>query len=286
MGFGGDDLVGYLFAGQGAQAVGMGADLPADLYHRASEILGYDLRALCLQGPQEKLDRTDICQPALMVTALAAMADAPDPVAGAGLSLGEITALTAAGAVGFEDGVRILRARGEAMQAACDARAGGMASVIGLEAAKVAAACEGQGIVGVANLNAPGQVVISGEREALARASAACTAAGARRVIPLRVAGAYHSPLMEPATAKLREALARVEFHSPRWPVVSNVTARPYASAAEIPETLARQITSTVRFEESVRWMVAERGVSRVREFGPGNVLTGLVRKIAPEVKA
>lgn len=289
MGLGGPDLVtAHLFAGQGAQAVGMAADLPAGPFERASELLGYDLRALCTAGPQEKLDRTDVSQPALLVAALAAReaAGGPEPVCGAGLSLGEITALAAAGAIAFEDAVRIVKVRGEAMQAACDARAGGMASVIGLEPAKVASACEGAGLVGVANLNGPGQVVISGEREALARASEACTRAGARRIIPLRVAGAYHSPLMEPAAAALREALGRVRFREPRWPVVSNVTARPYGSAAEIPDLLTRQLTSTVRFEECVRWMIAERGVRRIVEFGPGNVLTGLVRKIDPSIEA
>jgi [acyl-carrier-protein] S-malonyltransferase len=277
----------FLFAGQGAQTVGMGADLPADLFDRASAILGYDLRALCLRGPAERLDRTDVSQPALLVASLAALEAAapPPPAAGAGLSLGEITALAAAEAIAFEDAVRLVKIRGEAMQAACDARAGGMNSVIGLDPEKIRAACDGAGLVGVANLNAPGQVVISGEKEALERASAACKAAGARRILPLRVAGAYHSPLMEPAVARLREALRPMQLRAPRWPVVSNVTARPYASADEIPETLARQITSTVRFEESVRWMIAQSGVRRFIEFGPGGVLSGLVRKIDPSVE-
>ena len=280
MGIGRVDLVAvktaHLFSGQGAQTVGMGAGLPADLYDRASEILGYDLRTLCLEGPIEKLTRTDYSQPALLVTALAAHAGAP--AAGAGLSLGEITALAAAGAVAFEDAVRIVKVRGEAMQAACEAQPGGMASVIGLDLKNIRAACEG--LVTVANLNSPGQIVISGASEPLLRASEACRQAGARRVIPLKVAGAYHSPLMEPAVAALRAALAAVEFREPKWPVVSNVTARPYRSAAEIAPTLARQITSTVRFEESVRFMIDELGVTDFAEFGAGNVLTGLVGKI------
>ena len=277
----------HLFSGQGAQKVGMGRDLPAALYDRASEILGTDLRKTCLEGPQEKLNRTDISQPALLVTSLAAREAArPDPpAAGAGLSLGEITALVAAGAVGFEDGVRIVKGRGEAMQAACDAEPGGMASVLGLELEKVRAACEGKGLVGVSNLNSPGQIVISGALEALNAAGLACKEAGARRVIPLRVAGAYHSPLMEPARAKLQEVLGSVAFQAPAWPVVSNVTGRPYASADAIAETLAQQITSTVLWEEGIRWMIAERGITRFTEFGVGGVLIGLVRKIDPNVE-
>lgn len=266
----------HLFSGQGAQTVGMGADLAPDLYDRASEILGYDLRELCLEGPIEKLTRTDYSQPALLVTALAAHAGTP--AAGAGLSLGEITALAAAGAMSFDDGVRIVRVRGEAMQAACEAQPSGMASVMGLELEKVRAACEG--LVTVANLNSPGQLVISGAADALQKASDACKAAGARRVIPLKVAGAYHSPLMQSAVAPLEAVLKTVEFRAPAWPVVSNVTARPYASADEIAPTLAKQITSTVRFEESIRFMTDELGVTDFVEFGAGNVLMGLVGKI------
>lgn len=254
----------------------MGRELPAALYDRASKILGYDLRGLCLEGPIEKLTRTDCSQPALLVTALAAHTGTP--AAGAGLSLGEITALAAAGAVPFDDAVRIVKIRGEAMQAACEAQPSGMASVMGLDLGKVRAACEG--LVTVANLNAPGQIVISGAADALKKASEACKAAGARRVLPLNVAGAYHSPLMAPAVAPLEAVLKTVAFTAPKWPVVSNVTARPYASAAEIAPTLARQITSTVRFEESVRYMIDALGVTEFVEFGAGTVLTGLVGKI------
>jgi [acyl-carrier-protein] S-malonyltransferase len=287
-----------LFPGQGAQAVGMGKDahdaLPAarDLYRQASDILGIDLAKLCFEGPQDQLTRTDVSQPAILVTSLALLeavkARRPewlaDVTATAGLSLGEYTALAFAGVLTFAEAVWLIQQRGQAMQEACAASPGGMASILGLEAAKVEEACaharqQGLGTVIPANLNCPGQVVISGAKPAVEAAAAKAKELGARRALPLAVAGAFHSPLMAPAQARLRTALQDVLITAARVPVWSNVTAAPMREPDEIRRLLGEQVVSPVRWEASMRAMIAA-GVRRVVEIGPGTVLTGLMKKI------
>jgi [acyl-carrier-protein] S-malonyltransferase len=279
--------VAYLFAGQGAQAVGMAKDLCAaypgarGLFDRAGTVLGFDLAKVCFEGPAEELERTDRCQPALLVHGIAALEAArakglPEADAAAGLSLGEYTAHVYAGSLSFEDGVALVAKRGRYMQEACDAVPSGMVSILGLDREKVAEAVAGQGDVGIANLNGPGQIAISGEKGALERAVARAKELGARRAIPLKVAGAYHSVVMKPAAEKMRTELAAVRFSKPRIPVWANVSAKPLTDPAEIREALAVQVTGTVRWEETIRGM----GATRYVEFGPGRILAGLVRKI------
>jgi [acyl-carrier-protein] S-malonyltransferase len=295
--------IAILFPGQGAQAVGMGKDahdaLPAarDLYRQASDILGFDLAKLCFEGPPDQLTRTDISQPAIHVTSLALLeavkARRPEWLEGAaataGLSLGEFTAHVFAGSLTFAESVWLIQQRGKAMQDACAASPGGMASILGLDAAKVGEACahaqqQGLGIVIPANLNCPGQVVISGAKPAVEAASAKAKELGARRVLPLTVAGGFHSPLMAPAQAKLRAALQDVLITRSRIPVYANVTAAPVQDPEEIRRLLGEQVVSAVRWEDAMRAMIAA-GVRRVVEIGPGTVLTGLLKKIDASVE-
>jgi [acyl-carrier-protein] S-malonyltransferase len=279
--------VAYLFAGQGSQSVGMGKDLAAafpkakELYERASAILGFDLAKVCFEGPAEELNRTDRCQPALLVHGIACLEVArqkglPEAEAAAGLSLGEYTAHVYAGSLTFEDGVKLLEQRGRFMQEACDRTPSGMVSILGLDREKCAEACRGMGDVGVANLNAPGQIVISGENGALEKAVAKAKELGAKRAIPLKVAGAYHSVVMKPAQEKMQQALAAVTVSKPRIPVYANVSAKPLTDPAEIKAALASQICASVLWEDSIRAIGAPKYV----ELGPGRVLAGLVRKI------
>jgi len=252
------------------------------LFDRASNVLGFDLAAVCFEGPPERLNRTDVCQPALLVHAFAAADahsfDGHEIVATAGLSLGEYTANLFAGALSFEDAVRLVKNRGAWMQEACDATPSGMVSVLGLDLAKVRAAIAGMDGVGVANVNSPGQTVISGPKDPLAKAAEACKAAGAKRCIPLKVAGAYHSPVMAPAQEKIRAELARTNFAAPRMPVVVNVTGKSVSDPGELRSNLATQICASVLWEDSVRTL-ASLGVTKYLEFGPGKVLAGLVKK-------
>lgn len=277
----------YLFAGQGAQSVGMGKDLvgcfenAGKLFLQASAILGFDLAKVCFEGPAEELNRTDRCQPALLVHGLACLEAGrakgiPEGEAAAGLSLGEYTAHVYAGSLTFEDGVKLLRNRGAYMQEACDRTPSGMVSILGLDREKVAEAVAGQGDVGIANLNAPGQIVISGENSALEKAVARCKELGARRAIPLKVAGAYHSVVMKPAQERMRAELAAVTISRPRIPVVANLNAKALTDPGEIRAALAGQICASVLWEDSVRAL----GAAKYFEFGPGRVLAGLVRKI------
>ncbi len=294
--------VALLFPGQGAQKVGMGADFAAAspaaraLFQRADALLGLELSRVCFEGPAEKLTRTDLAQPAIFTCSLAALAALEeglgplDPVGAAGLSLGEYTALSACGALSFEDGLRLVRLRGLEMQAASEARASGMTSLLGLDAERAEelcarAAAETGLICQVANLNSPGQVVASGEIPALERLEALAREAGARRALRLQVAGAFHSEVMRPAARKLGQALEEVEIRPPACPVWQNATARAEAEPARIRENLARQLTATVCWEASFRGMMTSLGGIPFLEPAPGRVLAGLARKIAPSSK-
>ena len=285
----------FLFPGQGAQVVGMGValcqTLPAarELFDRASEILGYDLLAVCAEGPKERLDSTANSQPAISVASLAALKSleqsepdaAGECVATAGLSLGEYTALTFAGALTFEDGLRLVRRRGEAMQAAADARAGSMVSILLLEQPQVeaiVARASEHGLVRIANYLCPGNLVVSGEKVACDEVRRLADEARAR-TMPLAVAGAFHTALMQPAVESLTQALATTRIAEPRVPVWANVTALPYSDVTQIAPTLARQVVEPVRWEQTMRGLL-DAGIERFYEIGPGRVLAGLLKRV------
>jgi [acyl-carrier-protein] S-malonyltransferase len=286
----------FLFPGQGAQYVGMARALcdalPAakSLFDQAAGVLGYDLLALCASGPQAALDSTAVSQPAIYVASLAALeqlrqsepAAVADCVAAAGLSLGEYTALTFAGVLDFADGLRLVQKRGEAMQAAADARPGTMVSVLLLEQPQVeeiVQAASAAGLVRIANYLCPGNLVVSGEVGACEEVERRAAEEGAR-TIRLAVAGAFHTPLMQPAVAALRDALAGAELRPPGRPVWANVTGRPYADVGEVREALARQVVEPVRWEQTMRGLL-EAGVEVFYEIGPGKVLAGLLKRVA-----
>jgi [acyl-carrier-protein] S-malonyltransferase len=286
----------FLFPGQGAQTVGMGRELVANvpaaksIYDRATKVLGYDIAQVCFEGPAEKLDSTVYSQPALFVTSVAALAavnekfnDAVESCGyAAGLSLGEYTALFFAGVIDFEDGVRVVAERGAAMQAAADAVQSGMVSILGLERDKVEHLCQesAQGeILQVANLLCPGNIAVSGTKTACERVAKAAEAAGAMKTVPLAVAGAFHTPIMQPAVERLAAALKNVKLKQPRIPVVSNVDAQPHSDPEEIRQLLVQQVVSPVRWEDSMRWLIGE-GVDKCFEIGPGRVLRGLMKRI------
>lgn len=279
-----------LFAGQGAQTVGMGKDLAEQfplaktLFDRANATLGYDLASVCFHGPEAELTKTENAQPGIFLVGWIAFQLLKERVpslqfqATAGLSLGEFTALTAAGVMSFEDGLKVVRARGRFMQEACEATRGAMAAVIGLDEAATREVCREAGVE-LANLNCPGQIVISGPSEKMAPACELAKARGAKRALPLPVAGAYHSQLMAGARPKLERTLAAMPLHLPSVPVISNVTARPHGAPSEIHTRLVEQITSPVRWEESMRHLLAE-GFHRFIELGPGTTLSGFMKRI------
>jgi [acyl-carrier-protein] S-malonyltransferase len=285
-----------VFPGQGAQAVGMAGEwvdacpAAAGLFARASAILGYDLLAVCRSGPAERLNTTAVSQPAILVTSLAALEvlrGRPDhpldaaPVT-AGLSLGEYTALVYAGALGFDDAVRLVDVRGRAMQECAEQRPGAMVAVLGLERERVAALCDecrAGDVLEVANVLCPGNVVVSGSIAACRRVEAAAPAAGAMKCVPLEVAGAFHTVLMQPAVDRLAAALAAADLRSPRIPVVSNVDARPHVDPAEIRGLLARQVVGVVEWNASMAYILST-GVRSLWEVGPGRVLRGLMKRI------
>jgi [acyl-carrier-protein] S-malonyltransferase len=287
-----------LFPGQGAQTPGMGAWLCAEyplaneLFAEAGEVLGYDLKSLCTDGPAEKLNETVHSQPALFVVGVAAarVHDDLNPglaekiVAAAGLSLGEYTAVCYAGGVSFADGLKLVQKRGEAMQACADATDSGMASVLGLDLEKLTAVCEecrtGDEILQPANLLCPGNIAVSGHRSALERLEPAASAAGAMKVVPLSVAGAFHTPIMDGAVEQLTQALEEVELSNTRIPVYSNVDAKPHTSADEIRQLLARQVINPVRWDDSINAMLGD-GVDGFLEAGTGRVLRGTIKRIA-----
>jgi [acyl-carrier-protein] S-malonyltransferase len=291
--------VAFLFPGQGAQAVGMGKALSeslpaaAELFSRASAVLGYDLLEVCARGPAERLNSTAVSQPAIFVASLAALESLrqSDPAtvqacqAAAGLSLGELTALTFAGVLTFEDGLRLVQRRGESMQAASDQSPGGMLSVVGLEQAKVEELIDqarGGEVLRLANLLCPGNYVASGHRTACDRLAARAEEAGGR-VVRLAVAGAFHTALMEPAQRVMAEAFAAVPMGPARLPVWSNVTARPHGPPAAVRELLGRQMVEPVRWEDTLRGLLAE-GFDKFYEIGPGRVLAGLLKRVQRKV--
>ena len=283
----------YVFPGQGAQFVGMGKDLydnneeARKLFDKANEILGFNITDLMFNGTDEDLRKTAVTQPAIfihsVVLAKSLGADfKPDMVAGH--SLGEFSALTAAGALSFEDGLRLVAARANAMQKACELTESTMAAVLALPDEKVEEICAGiDGVVVCANYNCPGQLVISGEVAAIDAACEALKAAGAKRALKLKVGGAFHSPCMEPARAELAEAIEKTEIHTPICPVFQNVDALPHTDPIEIKANLVAQLTAPVRWTQTVRNMITD-GATEFVELGPGKVLQGLVAKIDPSV--
>lgn len=279
-----------LFAGQGAQAVGMGKDLAEQfptakaLFEKANSVLGYDLTNICFNGPEAELTKTENAQPGIYLVSWVALQLLREKVpalkfeATAGLSLGEFTALAAAGVISFEDGLKVVQQRGRFMQEACEATQGGMAAIIGLDEGPTREACTEAGVV-LANMNCPGQLVISGPADKINQACEIAKAKGAKRAIPLTVVGAYHSPLMASAQPKLRDALAQIPINRPAVPVIGNVRALPHGEPAEIHQLLVDQVTSSVRWEESIRYLLSQ-GYTRFIELGPGTALTGFMKRI------
>jgi [acyl-carrier-protein] S-malonyltransferase len=292
--------IALLFPGQGAQFVGMGQDLAQRfpearaVFDEADDLLGFSLSSLLWGGPEEELTRTRHAQPAIFVHSIATLRVLEPrlgPVAlAAGHSLGEFSAWVAAGTLSFRDALKAIRTRGEAMDEAGQARPGAMAAVLGLDDEAVVRFCErcaeaSGGIVVPANFNSPGQTVISGDSRGVALAIETAREAGAKRVLPLRVSGAFHSPLMAPAQGTLAAALAEIPFGNPRFPVVSNVTAAPVTDSEEARDLLVRQLTAPVRWHPSIARMVAG-GMHTFVEIGPGSVLTGLNRRNAPGTRS
>ena len=279
-----------LFAGQGAQVVGMGRDFAEQFpsarnwFDRADRAVGYDLATVCFNGPESELLKTENAQPGIFLVSWVAFQLLKEKVpelpyqAAAGLSLGEFTALAAAGTMDFEDGLRVVRQRGRFMQEACERTKGGMAAIVGLDEAATRAVCEQAGVA-LANLNCPGQLVISGEAERIAQACELATTAGARRALPLPVAGAYHSPLMASAQPKLAAELQLVTLRKPAVTVVSNVTAQPHDGTETIRSRLVEQVTASVRWEASMRYLLSQ-GFTRFVELGPGTALSGFIKRI------
>lgn len=288
--------IAFLFPGQGAQAVGMGKllydEVPAarDLFDRANATLGIDLKALCFEGPAEALEATDVSQPAIYVASLAALEalklEQPDVVrdcaGAAGLSLGEYTALSFAGAFDFESGLKLVRKRGEAMQAASNASPSGMVSVLGLDGEKVDELCRRvaeHGRLWKANMLCPGNIAVSGEAAALPHVEPIANELGAMKSVRLAVAGAFHTPLMQPAADELSHVLGATDIQPPRIPVYANVDTQHHSDPDEIRASLVAQVVGGVRWEESMRRMLAD-GFDTFYEIGPGRVLTGLLKRI------
>lgn len=290
--------IAFVFPGQGSQSVGMGLDLyesheaAKQLYDRADAALGYKLSELIFHGPEQDLKVTTHTQPALLTTSIAyleafkAAGVTPDYVAGH--SLGEYSALVAAGVLGFEDAVRTVRARGEFMEQAVPDGLGAMSAVLGMGRKALEELCtavSGEvGVVELANVNCPGQIVVSGSREGVAAIGERGKEAGAKRVIPLEVSGPFHSSLMKPASAKLADVLAAVEMADAAIPVVANVNARPVTSPVEIRGLLVQQVYSPVLWEDTIAWLISE-GVDTFIEIGSGTVLAGLIKKIDRNVR-
>ncbi|MCL1606217.1 MULTISPECIES: ACP S-malonyltransferase [Bacteroidaceae] len=289
----------FVFPGQGAQFVGMGKDLyennplAKELFEKANDILGYRITDIMFEGTDEDLRQTKVTQPAVFlhsVISALCMGDAFKPEMTAGHSLGEFSALVAAGALSFEDGLKLVYARAMAMQKACEAAPSTMAAIIALPDEKVEEICtqvtkETGEVVVAANYNCPGQVVISGSIEGINKACELMKAAGAKRALPLKVGGAFHSPLMNPAKIELEAAIRATEFHQPKCPVYQNVDALPHTSPEEIKANLVAQLTASVRWTQTVKNMIAD-GADEFTECGPGAVLQGLIKKIDKDANA
>ena len=289
----------FVFPGQGAQFVGMGKDLyesnplAKQLFEQANEILGYRITDIMFEGTDEDLRQTKVTQPAVFlhsVISALCMGDDFKPAMTAGHSLGEFSALVAAGALSFEDGLRLVYARAMAMQKACEAAPSTMAAIIGISDEQVEQICqevskEGNGVVVPANYNCPGQLVISGNVEAIKEACARIKAAGAKRALPLNVGGAFHSPLMQPAKDELQKAIEQTNIAKPQCPVYQNVDGLPHTDPEEIKANLIAQLTSSVRWTQSVQNMIAD-GADDFTECGPGKALQGMITKINRDVNA
>ncbi|MDE5838300.1 MAG: ACP S-malonyltransferase [Paramuribaculum sp.] len=279
----------FVFPGQGAQFVGMGKDLydnnatAREMFEKANDILGFRITDIMFSGTDEELKQTKVTQPAIFLHSVIlakTLGDDFNPDMVAGHSLGEFSALVAAGALSFEDGLRLVAARAQAMQKACELKPSTMAAVLALPDEKVEEICDGiDGVVVCANYNCPGQIVISGEEGAIDEACAKLLEAGAKRALKLKVGGAFHSPCMEPARAELAEAISATEIHTPVCPVYQNVDALPHTDPAEIKALLVAQLTAPVRWTQTVKNMI-ENGATEFVELGPGKVLQGLVSKI------
>ena len=280
----------YVFPGQGAQFVGMGKDLyesneqARELFEKANEILGFRITDIMFEGTAEDLKQTKVTQPAVFLhSVISAIVLGVEPEMVEGHSLGEFSALVVAKALSFEDGLRLVAARAMAMQKACELNPSVMAAVLGLPDEKVEEVCaQIDGVVVPANYNCPGQLVISGANEAIDAACEKMKEAGAKRALKLPVGGAFHSPLMEPARVELEAAIRATTYHKPVCPVYQNIDAKPYTDPEELKRNSIAQLTGPVRWTQTVQNMVAD-GASSFRELGPGNVLQGLIKKIAPE---
>ncbi len=283
----------YVFPGQGAQFTGMGKEIyessatAKELFDKADEILGFKLTEIMFNGSADELKQTKVTQPAVFLHSVAlakVMGIKPDAVAGH--SLGEFSALVAAEAISFEDGLRLVAKRAMAMQQCCEQHPGAMAAILGLEDEVVEEICsKSEGVVVAANYNCPGQLVISGASEAIDTTCAELKQAGARRALRLPVGGAFHSPLMEAARAELEQAIEQTEFKTPICPIYQNVDAKPHTYPEDIKANLITQLTSPVRWTQTVKAMIAD-GVGEFTELGPGNVLQGLIKKVSTEVVA
>ena len=285
----------FLFAGQGSQYVGMGKDIYSqtsearEVYNRANEILDFDLSGICFNGKQEELNKTSICQPAILVTSIAILrafkARSNGDVtchAAAGLSLGEYTALVFTNSISFEDALQLVYKRGQFMQEACDKEKGAMASIIGLEESRVEEICKEAkqyGEICAANYNSPGQIVISGKEEAVKKAMAIAKEKGARAVIPLKVSGAFHSALMSPASSKLAKEIEKTNVSKAEIPVMTNTNAKYISEPDDIKSSLIKQLDNPVRWSHSIQNLIGD-GIEEFYEIGPGKVLSNLLRKI------
>ena len=282
----------YVFPGQGAQYPGMGKDLyensveARELFGKANEILGFNITEIMFNGTADELKQTKVTQPAVFLhSVILAKVLGVKPDAVAGHSLGEFSALVVAGALSFEDGLKLVSKRALAMQACCEQQPGGMAAILGMEDKVVEKCCDSiDGVVVAANYNSPGQIVISGANEAVDKACEQLKEAGARRALRLPVGGAFHSPLMEPARVELEKAIAEVEFHTPSCPIYQNVDAQPQSDSEVIKRNVIAQLTAPVRWTQSTKNMIAD-GIDTYTELGPGNVLQGLIKKVNVEVE-